>query len=260
MRAHFFFVCVCLPFVVCLLAYCNGLHSKLPLSFSLMLSLDDRPGFLRLMQTHNCNTRTHADRHRTANLYRRYEKWHEWTHSTQNYHSKVSIECVLKSSHHSSSSLLLPLSVPFLFFCLQMCNFCARNATQYIYFFPFTKAIAMVEHWALSKFPSFLKFSTFYFLLLVIVWLILLLQNGYFIFICVQSSLRQFYSLVAKLHFDSVTVEKWAMNARHLFECEFHWQSFFFALVCSLLFSQSTESGWRRREEEKMTGKYHFWW
>ena len=116
--------------------------------------------------------------------------------------------------------------------------------------------------WALSliKIPIIPQIQHFLFLLLVIVWLILLLQNGYFIFICVQSSLRQFYSLVAKLHFDSVTVEKWAMNARHLFECEFHWQSFFFALVCSLLFSQSTESGWRRREEEKMTGKYHFWW
>lgn len=47
----------------------------------------------------------------------------------------------------------------------------------------------------------------------------------------------------------TVTVEKWAMNARHLFECEFHWQSRFFAEVCSLLFSQRTE-----RAAETMRG------
>lgn len=50
----------------------------------------------------------------------------------------------------------------------------------------------------------------------------------------------------------TVTVEKWAMNARHLFECEFHWQSFF-AWVCSLLFSQSTE------RMETMRGEKNDW-
>lgn len=110
---------------------------------------------------------------------------------------------VLKSSHHCCCQYR---------FCLQMCNLCAQNATQFRFFFVTTEL-------SLIKIPIISQIQPFFFSLLVIAWLILLLQNGIsFLFACKVVYDSFIHSLQNSTL--TVTVEKRAMNARHLFECE----------------------------------------
>lgn len=132
---------------------------------------------------------------------------------------------VLKNSHHSP---LLPLSESLLF--TNVITVHKQNATQFFFL-----AVAPV----LSKFPSFLKFSNFFCYCLANTFI----AKCYFIFICVQSSLRQFYLPIEKLLFDCSLSksEPWMLGI-----C---------LNVNSLtLFSLLLEN------DRKMTGKYHFWW
>lgn len=166
-------------------------------------------------------------------------------------HTKLPLESfhwiVLKSSHQSS---LLPLSRSLLFMNVQLlCTEC--DAIFSSFFFCRQKkwkagALSLIKIHIIPQIQQFVLF----FARLRYCLANTFIAKWYFIFICVQSSLRQFYLLVAKLHL-SVIVEKCAMNFRHLFEYEFHWYFFF------ILFFGKAKNKWHPKRN---SGKYHFWW